>query len=252
MAALTKGELNELFQAYNNINLETVALFMDFLFGTGPGSNTGNLVPYTGATKAVNLGSQNLVANRLSLGTANPILSSNIYIGSPVNTVADFQCIFLETTAAATTTTAVTGYTSRIGTAAASFTLPNLYHFAAGKGPFGAGSTVTNQYGFFAGNITGATNNYSFYAQNAAAANTYNLYMAGTALNFMGGNLGMNVTNPVAWIGIGAPSAAKAQINLATGTAPSAPADGDIWREDNTNTGLKIRVNGVTKTFTLA
>ena len=40
-------------------------------------------------------------------------------------------------------------------------------------------------------------------------------------------------------------------INLPVSSAPSSPADGDIWREDNTNTGLKIRVNGVTKTFSL-
>jgi hypothetical protein len=40
-------------------------------------------------------------------------------------------------------------------------------------------------------------------------------------------------------------------INLPTSAAPSSPADGDIWREDNTNTGLKIRVNGITKTVSL-
>ena len=40
-------------------------------------------------------------------------------------------------------------------------------------------------------------------------------------------------------------------INLPVRSAPSVPADGDIWREDNTNTGLKIRVNGVTKTVSL-
>lgn len=32
---------------------------------------------------------------------------------------------------------------------------------------------------------------------------------------------------------------------------PSPLADGMVWREDNTNTGMKVRVNGVTKTFTL-
>lgn len=45
---------------------------------------------------------------------------------------------------------------------------------------------------------------------------------------------------------------AGASINLGLSTAPASPADGDIWREDNTNTGLKIRVNGVTKTITLS
>jgi hypothetical protein len=50
---------------------------------------------------------------------------------------------------------------------------------------------------------------------------------------------------------IGASTVTKAQLNLATGLAPTAPNDGDIWRENNTNTGLKIRVAGVTKTISL-
>ncbi len=51
---------------------------------------------------------------------------------------------------------------------------------------------------------------------------------------------------------IAAATTAKSAINLTQGAAPSSPVDGDIWREDNTNTGLKIRVNGVTKTITLS
>jgi len=41
-------------------------------------------------------------------------------------------------------------------------------------------------------------------------------------------------------------------LNLPTQSAPASPADGDIWRQDNTNTGLKIRINGVTKTITVS
>lgn len=48
-----------------------------------------------------------------------------------------------------------------------------------------------------------------------------------------------------------ATSTAYASMNLPTGAAPTSPADGDVWREDNTNTGLKIRINGVTKTVTV-
>lgn len=32
----------------------------------------------------------------------------------------------------------------------------------------------------------------------------------------------------------------------------SSPTDGDVWREDNTNTGLKVRINGATKTITVS
>ncbi len=43
-----------------------------------------------------------------------------------------------------------------------------------------------------------------------------------------------------------------AQLNLPVSVAPTTPVDGDIWRESNTNTGLKIRVAGVTKIITLS
>lgn len=54
------------------------------------------------------------------------------------------------------------------------------------------------------------------------------------------------------WLQIAAGTTARAQINLPVSAAPTAPVDGDIWREDNTNTGLKIRINGVTKTVTVS
>ena len=40
-------------------------------------------------------------------------------------------------------------------------------------------------------------------------------------------------------------------MKLAITSNPS-PVDGDLWRESNTDTGLKIRVNGVAKTITLS
>jgi len=40
-----------------------------------------------------------------------------------------------------------------------------------------------------------------------------------------------------------------AVVHLPVITAPASPNDGDIWREDNTNTGFKIRINGITKTI---
>lgn len=40
-------------------------------------------------------------------------------------------------------------------------------------------------------------------------------------------------------------------LNLSV-SANASPADGDIWLESNTNTGLKIRLNGVTKTITVS
>ena len=80
-------------------------------------------------------------------------------------------------------------------TQAASFTLGNLRHYIANQGTIGAGSSITNQYGFFAAaTLTGATNNYAFFGNLASASNTYNLYMAGTAANYFAGRTGIGAT----------------------------------------------------------
>jgi len=47
---------------------------------------------------------------------------------------------------------------------------------------------------------------------------------------------------------IAAATTAKSAINLASGTAPTSPNNGDIWFD---GTDLKMRIGGVTKTFTL-
>lgn len=67
------------------------------------------------------------------------------------------------------------------------------------------------------------------------------------------GRFSLGLTTPaVSWLGIAAGTTAKSQMNLAVSAAPTSPVDGDIWFESNTNTGLKMRVNGVTKSVTLA
>lgn len=150
--------------------------------------------------------------------------------------------------------TGTTGYYQTVvSTQAASFISNAIIHYGAAQGTFGAGSSVTTQAGFrAAATLIGATNNYGFYGQLAASSGRWNLYMEGTAQNYIAGNLGLGVTIPVASrLHIGGSTTSLSQMNLVTGTAPTSPNDGDIWREDNTNTGLKIRVNGVTKTITL-
>jgi hypothetical protein len=47
---------------------------------------------------------------------------------------------------------------------------------------------------------------------------------------------------------MGAGTTSAAQINLASSTAPTSPANGDIWFD---GTDIKMRIGGVTKTFTL-
>jgi hypothetical protein len=89
-------------------------------------------------------------------------------------------------------TSSWSGFTAFPSVAAATFTVGALNHFYAQQNVIGAGSAVTNQFGFRVdGTLTGATNNYAFYSAIAAGANRYNLYMQGTADNYLAGALGI-------------------------------------------------------------
>lgn len=83
-------------------------------------------------------------------------------------------------------------------TQAAAFTLGNYFHYAPTQGAIGAGSSIANQIGFYVDNtLTGATNNYGFYGQIPAGTNRWNLFMVGTAQNYLAGPtaIGTNTTN---------------------------------------------------------
>jgi hypothetical protein len=65
------------------------------------------------------------------------------------------------------------------------------------------------------------------------------------------GRIGVGVVTPTARLHIAASTTAQALMRLTVGPAPTSPNDGDIWLESNTQTGLKIRLAGVTRTFTV-
>ena len=147
-------------------------------------------------------------------------------------------------------TTSASYFNTFSSTAAASFTLPTLNHYIATQGTYGVGSAVTSQSGFIVdATLIGATNNYGFRGVIPAGTNRWNLYMDGTANNYMAGNLAIGSTSVLSsFLNIAAGTTAKAQINLAASTAPTSPVNGDIWFD---GTNLKIRVGGVTKTVTI-
>jgi hypothetical protein len=104
-----------------------------------------------------------------------------------------------------TTTTAAQMFTSLLYTQAASFTLTDFRHFHAQQVSIGAGSAITNQYGYFAdSSLTGATNNYGFYGNIASGSNRWNFYAAGTARNYFTGRTdvgGTRIEAAPAWNG---------------------------------------------------
>ena len=89
-----------------------------------------------------------------------------------------------------TTTSDYNGFAvAGAATQAASFTLTNAVSYYTNGVSVGAGSTITNQYGFRAeSGLTGATNNYGFYSNIASGTNRWNFYANGTAQNYFAGN----------------------------------------------------------------
>jgi hypothetical protein len=81
-------------------------------------------------------------------------------------------------------------------TQAAAFTLANYYHYYAEQGVIGAGSTITTQTAFYAhSNLTGATTNYGFRGSIPSGTNRWNIYMDGTAANYLAGDTGIGTTS---------------------------------------------------------
>ena len=71
----------------------------------------------------------------------------------------------------------------------------------------------------------------------------WGLYGAGTANNYLAGNLSVGTLTTTDWVNIGASTTTKAQIFLTAGVDPTTPTDGDIWA---TSTDIKARVAGTT------
>ena len=94
-------------------------------------------------------------------------------------------------------TSAAFGYYTGLSTAVTSFTVGNLRHYTAFQNALGAGSAITNQFGFTAGSsLIGATNNYGFYGDIASGTGRWNFYAAGTADNYFAGSVGIGTSAP--------------------------------------------------------
>lgn len=99
-------------------------------------------------------------------------------------------------------------------------------HFIANQATFTVAPTT--QAGFYANStLTGATNNYGFQGTLASGTGVFNLYMNGTASNYLAGNLLLGTTtqpttsNNIVVAGLNATSAAAPTIASATTIAPT-------------------------------
>jgi hypothetical protein len=86
-------------------------------------------------------------------------------------------------------TSAAVYYASSASTQAAAFTVGTITHYQALQGTFGAGSAVTDQFGFRVNSsLIGATNNYGFYSNIPSGTGRWNFFAAGTADSYFASN----------------------------------------------------------------
>jgi hypothetical protein len=140
-----------------------------------------------------------------------------------------------------------TAYRSVLRTQAASFTMANAIHYQAAQAALGAGSAVTTQSGFTAdSSLTGATSNYGFRGSIPTGAGRWNLFMDGTAANFLAGNLIVNA--PLGFGASGSPSYGTAGQALVSGGSGAAPTWGDVVTPAGTQALTGKTYNGLSLT----
>ena len=178
------------------------------------GINSGN-VAYVGAIDAgavstiFNASSTSLTASFYTSGTEKVTINSvgsvgigstslagySLAVGKNITGAASSSAIYQNGTVQSDVTTSAYGIRNQLNTAAAAFTLGGYFHYAAQQITIGSTSAVTSQYGFLAdSSMTGATNNFGFYGNIPSGTNRWNLYMNGTAANYMAGQTGVGTT----------------------------------------------------------
>jgi len=141
--------------------------------------------------------------------------------------------MLIQSTVASGVTSEAFIYNSQPSTTAAIFTLPALYHYTAQGTTVGATSTLNSQAGFYAhANLTTAGSNYGFFGNITAGTNRWNLFMNGTANNYMAGSLGIGTTSPSLPLHVYNSAAALAYFESTNANGAYA-----IWRNSGTNFG---------------
>lgn len=187
---------------------------------------------------------QNYLAGNLGVGTT-PVDSISLVIGGTLTPSSGNVYGIYGGTTAPSTATALNQFVSDPRTVAAAFTLTTLNHYSTTAPTIGAGSSITTQTGFNAGSgLTNATNNYGFRGQIASGSNRYNLYMDGTAQNYLAGITGIGTAAvSTSALSLPASTTSVSSLNIPHGSAPSSPVNGDVW---TTTSGMFARINGGT------
>jgi hypothetical protein len=193
------------------------------------GTGAGYLAIAEGGTETIRF----TTSNTIGIGN-NGSNSVTVYNGKDITGSTTAYGFYLTGTVQSDVTSTAIGYRSSMGTEAASFTVTAMMQFYASQATFGAGSAVTSQHGFYASStLSDATNNYGFTGALAAASNTYNLYMPGSAQNYFAGNLGLGVAVPLAQLHIVGSDTTNQVIIENTDAASTSAPDLQLYRNSS-------------------
>ena len=198
-AAVVSGDVigRTVWEGYDGSTNVSAARLDAVVDGT-PGTNDmpGRLVFSTTADGASSPTERMRINNAGNVGIGNAgNVAENLRIGKNITGGTSAFGVNVQANIQSDVTSGAYLYYTYPTTQATTFTLGGLRHFSADQGAFGAGSTVTTQYGFEArSSLTGATNNYGFYSNIASGTGRWNFYAAGTADNYFAGSVGVGST----------------------------------------------------------
>lgn len=210
-------------------------------------TNTGIYFPAADSLGLVTGGVEHLrissVGNFAFGGT--PLTDSRIALAGNYPTTGSARALRLAATVTHTVTGNIITVSSlpTIGQVGTPVTVPSLFHYAINSAVVVNPSTLNNQYGYYVDNMNTGLINYGYYSALDTGVNTnWNFYVAGTAPNYLNGNLGIRTT-------VFGTSAAGV-LALGNATAPTTgPADTiQIYSSDLSagNTMLSIYTEGTT------
>ena len=229
-------------------------------FGTSGGTNnllvgsiTGN-TPFVGSQGASALTFRTNNAERIridsdgnvGIGTAS-LTGISFRVGKIITGAINSYASIFQGTVQADVTSQAYGVYASLGTTGTPTTAPTLTLFAATQGTLAGTVTSNTQRGYFAdSNLIGATNNYAFQGAIPSGTGRYNLYMSGTADNYLAGRLGVGATlTSGATTQITNPNASPADKVLVVKAAPS--QSGSLLEAQNSSGTALVTINSAGK-----
>jgi hypothetical protein len=135
----------------------------------------------------------NYLAGALGIGT-NSLQGNSLTIGKSITGATTVYNVTNSSTIQSDVTSVAQMYRAEPSTNASAFTIATIVNYQSGFGTKGAGSTITDFIGYNASDSSVATNTYGFKGNVTSGTGKWNIYMGGTAANYLAGNLQLGST----------------------------------------------------------